>query len=45
MKRYSFKKVIYKGDTLSKICPRCGGTGTFLSGETCYFCKGTGTVD
>ena len=27
-----------------RICPRCQGTGTFLSGETCYYCHGTGTV-
>lgn len=26
------------------VCPRCGGAGTFLSGETCYYCKGKGTV-
>lgn len=26
-------------------CPRCAGTGTFTSGETCYYCKGSGTVE
>lgn len=28
----------------SKICPRCWGTGTFDSGETCYYCNGDGSV-
>ena len=39
------KKILYKGKIHFRICPRCGGTGTFNSGETCYFCQGTGTVD
>lgn len=29
----------------SRVCPRCGGEGTFLSGETCYYCQGSGRVD
>lgn len=28
-----------------RVCPRCGGEGTFLSGETCYYCQGSGEVD
>ena len=26
-------------------CPRCGGYGTFSSGETCYYCQGNKTVE
>ena len=28
----------------ARTCPRCGGEGTFLSGEKCYYCQGTGEV-
>lgn len=34
-----------KGEIRARICPRCGGHGTMLSGETCYYCQGTGTVE
>ena len=32
---------------VSKIrwCPRCGGTGKFDSGDTCYYCNGSGIID
>lgn len=26
-------------------CPRCGGTGSFNSGETCYYCNGDGEIE
>lgn len=28
-----------------RTCFRCGGTGRFDSGETCYYCQGSGVVD
>lgn len=39
-----FKKMIYTRKIRCRICPRCGGTGTFNSGEVCYYCNGSGTV-
>ncbi len=36
---------VRRGRVWCRICPRCGGTGTFNSGETCYYCHGTGSVD
>ena len=44
MKKRTFKRMVYGGKIRFRICPRCQGTGTFLSGETCYYCHGTGTV-
>ena len=44
MKKRTFKRIVYGGKIRFRICPRCQGTGTFLSGETCYYCHGTGTV-
>lgn len=35
------KHVCYK----LRRCYRCGGTGKFDSGETCYFCNGSGVID
>ncbi len=45
MKKGAFKKIMSKGRIRFRICPRCGGAGTFLSGETCYYCNGSGSVD
>lgn len=44
MKKKTYKRIILKGTAREATCPRCGGTGTFLSGETCYYCQGSGTV-
>lgn len=52
---YVNKKVIIPSGTMNKICStcegsgkencfRCGGTGTFTSGETCYYCQGDGYI-
>ena len=30
------------GGTGKATCPRCGGTGTFNDGATCYYCSGKG---
>lgn len=35
----------YRGKVRFRICPRCGGTGTFNSGETCYYCHGSGSIN
>lgn len=43
MKR-KYKKIIFGKRYSARTCPRCGGTGTFLSGEICYYCQGTGEV-
>lgn len=37
MKKRTFKRIVYGGKIRFRICPRCQGTGTFLSGETCYY--------
>ena len=39
---YMYRRGIVRS---ARVCPRCGGEGTFLSGETCYYCQGKGTVD
>lgn len=45
MRKKVFKRIMCKGKVRFRICPRCGGTGIFDSGETCYYCHGAGTVD
>ena len=31
MKNKTFKRIVYRGKVRFRICPRCGGTGTFNS--------------
>ena len=45
MKNKTFKRIVYRGKVRFRICPRCGGTGTFNSGETCYYCHGSGSIN
>lgn len=45
MKKRAFMRILYNGRGRFRICPRCGGTGTFNSGETYYYCHGAGSVD
>ena len=33
------------GGSGQKICTRCGGYGTFNSGEICPICQGSGKVE
>lgn len=28
-----------------ETCFRCGGTGTFNDGSTCYYCQGKGYIE
>lgn len=33
MKNKTFKRIVYRGKVRFRICPRCGGTGTFIAGK------------
>ena len=45
MKNKTFKRIVYRGKVRFRICPRCGGTGTFNSWETCYYCHGSSSIN
>lgn len=34
-----------RGGDGKATCPRCGGTGEFTDGSTCYYCHGEGYVE